>query len=75
MPADAPLGHLPAVTLAVAEVARVLKGQSIRVTLPGALPRVRIYGAGGEFLGLGETDLAGMLQPRRLLLAGPPAGA
>jgi len=67
LPIDFPLQGLPAVTLTAAEGQRLLKGQRIAL---GAAPlaRVRIY-ADGRFLGLGETDAAGTLQPRRLIEA------
>jgi tRNA pseudouridine55 synthase len=67
LPIDFPLQGLPAVTLTAAEGQRLLKGQRIAL---GAAPlaRMRIY-ADGRFLGLGETDAAGTLQPRRLIEA------
>ncbi len=74
LPVDYPLRHLPAVSLAAAQVARLLKGQSVMAAgeLAARLPqgesvRVRIYDAEGRFLGLGIADYAGAVQPKRLL--------
>jgi threonine dehydratase len=39
----------------------------IAAVLRARAPRVRIYAAEREFLGLGQTDAAGLLQPRRLI--------
>ena len=68
--ADAPLGHLSSVDLDEEGARRLLHGQ----TVPGgagaagaAGVRLRIYGPGGRFLGLGESDGAGGVRPRRLL--------
>ena len=58
--------HLPAVTLSGIDAQRILMGQ--RVFAEGAAaPRVRLYAPSGAFLGLGATDGAGGLEPRRLL--------
>jgi tRNA pseudouridine55 synthase len=70
LPSDFPLAHLPAVHLSAPAAERVRHGQSIVV--PGAGPpaapaRVRLYDAGGTFMGLGERDAQGAVQPRRLL--------
>jgi tRNA pseudouridine55 synthase len=64
---DWPLAHLPGVSLGAAEVQRLLRGQKVATGLTSAQPRVRIYAAEREFLGLGQTDAAGLLQPRRLI--------
>jgi tRNA pseudouridine55 synthase len=68
LPVDRPLGHLPAVHLELEQVRRVCQGQAL--TVAGAPPgaRVRLYGE-ERFLGIGETDAAGVVHPRRLLLA------
>jgi tRNA pseudouridine55 synthase len=68
---DAPLAHLPAVHLEAGLAARLLKGQQVASATCAIQARVRIYGPGGVFLGLGESDDQGLLQPRRLL--SPPA--
>jgi tRNA pseudouridine55 synthase len=63
---DAPLGHLPAVPLEPAGARRLCQGQA--VPAPDAPPgtRVRLYD-GKTFLGIGATDAAGAVHPRRLL--------
>jgi tRNA pseudouridine55 synthase len=66
LPADYPLQHLPAVSLGPAEAARVFKGQAVNAAAAGA-GRVRLYGPGGRFLGLGVADGAGAVRPKRLL--------
>jgi tRNA pseudouridine55 synthase len=69
MPVDRPLQHLPAVTLASIDAARILMGQRVFAGSGKAAPRVRLYDAAGVFLGLGEQDDSGGLQPRRLMKA------
>ena len=64
---DAPLGHLPQVTLSALDEERILKGQRIFVGPADACERVRLYGPHGNFLGLGAQDGAGGLEPRRLM--------
>jgi tRNA pseudouridine55 synthase len=61
---DFALQHLPAVHLNAADTERCRRGQRIAATASGA--RVRIYDAQARFMGLGEADAAGGLQPRRL---------
>jgi tRNA pseudouridine55 synthase len=68
---DAPLQSLPAVHLAPAEAERVLKGQRVSAQ-PGSPARVRLYDDTGRFLGVGERDASGAVQPRRLFNL-PPA--
>jgi tRNA pseudouridine55 synthase len=70
LPIDLPLAHLPAVHLAEAPAQRLLHGQSIVASAAGtdlAAGRVRLYDAAGAFLGLGERDRHGTVQPRRLV--------
>jgi tRNA pseudouridine55 synthase len=76
---DWPLGHLPMLRLERAAAQRFLTGQKVPTAatgatgaaLTGATMRTRVYDAAGTFLGLGETDAAGMLQPRRLMSLAP----
>jgi tRNA pseudouridine55 synthase len=68
LPVDRPLGHLPAVHLELEQVRRVCHGQALTVAGAPLGARVRLYGEEG-FLGIGETDAAGVVHPRRLLLA------
>src|SRR5262249_39031348 len=67
MPLDAALQHLPALELSVTDAARVLLGQRVYAASSEPVPRVRLYDGQGRFLGLGELDGSGGLQPRRLL--------
>ncbi len=64
-PVDALVGHFPAQALAPPEAARFQRGQAVAAP-PAATGRVRVYGAGGAFIGVGEA-LGGALRPRRLL--------
>ena len=80
LPADWPLGHLPKVSLAAAEVTRLMHGQSVSIAGSGtnvdvgAADRVRLYDEAGQFLGIGASDGHGTVRPRRLFsgLQGPP---
>jgi tRNA pseudouridine55 synthase len=67
LPMDWALSHLPSVTLSATDAGRVLRGQRVASELREAALRVRLYGPDGGFLGLGEADGAGGLQPRRLM--------
>ena len=70
LPSDAPLARLPAVRLDAHEARRILQGQAVRLTpAAAAAPRVRLYGAADEFLGVGAVDAGGVLRPRRLFRA------
>jgi tRNA pseudouridine55 synthase len=71
LPIDAALEHLPAFRLSAADAQRLLKGQRVAGGA-GAATRVRLYGPDGGFLGLGEADGSGGLQPRRLIVAAAP---
>ncbi len=77
LPPDWPLAHLPAAALNRFETERVLHGQAVaaQVTYPAgqsppAAPsgRIRLYDAAGRFIGLGEPDGHGNIQPRRLFV-------
>lgn len=73
LPIDAPLAHLPAVTLDAARTVRLLKGQIV-AGAPAVAPgqRLRLYDEAGQFLGIGTADGAGNVQPRRLLRSVAP---
>ena len=87
LPADWPLGHLPKVSLAGAEVIRLMHGQAVSIAGPvsivgngtsaglAAADRVRLYDEAGQFLGIGASDGHGTVRPRRLFsgLQGPPS--
>ncbi|HUO79674.1 MAG TPA: tRNA pseudouridine(55) synthase TruB [Steroidobacteraceae bacterium] len=67
LPTDAALAGLPAVTLGAGEASRFRHGQPV-AALAGPGARVRLYAPGGAFLGLGESDAAGLLvRPLRMM--------
>ncbi|HEV3182538.1 MAG TPA: tRNA pseudouridine(55) synthase TruB [Steroidobacteraceae bacterium] len=66
LPVDHPLGHLPAVHLDPEAARRVCQGQAVRVADAPRAARVRLYGD-RRFLGIGASDAAGAVHPRRLL--------
>ena len=63
---DWPLQHLPQVVLDEDAAQRLLQGRKVST---GAAPaqRVRVYRGDGHLLALGEVDVAGLLQPRRII--------
>lgn len=65
-PAEALLADLPRADLTAADAARIRHGQGVRWTAPAG-SRLRLYAAGGAFLGLGEVAADGWLNPRRLV--------
>jgi len=76
LPADWPLARLGAVHLDEASARRLLQGQRVMAPVvgPGPTPpatRVRLYDESGRFLGLGEADGHGTIQPRRLVNLAP----
>jgi tRNA pseudouridine55 synthase len=70
LPADWPLHHLPRIELDAAAAQHLAQGRQV-ATHAAATPRARVYDGAGHFLGLGEVDTAGMLQPRRLIRGEP----
>jgi tRNA U55 pseudouridine synthase TruB len=71
LPADWPLSHLPRVFFDASQVARLMHGQAVAVPAEagiGAAARIRLYDEGGRFLGIGESDGGGSIQPRRLFV-------
>ncbi len=66
LPMDTALGGLPQVTLAAADGPRFNAGQAVPVSAEGQAGLVRVYVAGGGFLGVGELSEEGMLAPRRV---------
>lgn len=74
---DAALAALPAVELGMAEQALVLQGQAVFAAGPGG-SRVRMYGPGSRFLGVGRMTSEGRrLAPERIMvdLAGGAAAS
>jgi tRNA pseudouridine55 synthase len=74
LPADWPLDNLPKVSVGDLQLPRLLHGQAVPVSSAdsaadprtGVAPRIRLYDAAGRFLGIGEADGRGNVQPRRL---------
>ena len=64
--ADVALTGLAAVTTAAGDGQRFRGGQAVQVDADGDLGPVRVYAAGGEFLGVGELSENGQLAPRRV---------
>jgi tRNA pseudouridine55 synthase len=74
LPVDDALPGMPAVQLGDAEQAWLLQGRAVAAVGPGA-SRVRIYGVGGRFLGVGRMSAEGArLAPERIMveLSGRP---
>jgi tRNA pseudouridine55 synthase len=70
---DAALPGLPAIQLGESEQSSILHGQTVSVAGPGAA-RVRMYGVGGRFLGVGRMNAEGLrLAPERIMVELPPA--
>jgi len=67
---DRAIEHLPAVRLTHEATTRVVHGQAASVAAEVAPGRVRLYDGNGRFFGIGEADGFGMVQPRRLFVAG-----
>jgi len=66
LPADQPLAHLAAVSLDAAATARILHGQTVDGGIQAG--SVRLYDAGGEFIGIRQADGQGAVRPRRLFV-------
>ena len=66
LPVDALLQNLPEVRLAPAQELRFVRGQAVPW---GGSPqaRVRVYGASGTLLGVGEAMAEGTISPRRVI--------
>ncbi|MBS0393512.1 MAG: tRNA pseudouridine(55) synthase TruB [Proteobacteria bacterium] len=75
VPMDAALEDWPAVCLDAAATTALCRGQPVAAAAPPGR-RVRLYGPGGAFLGLGEVDLEGRrVRPERLLASQSGAAA
>jgi tRNA pseudouridine55 synthase len=68
LPPDAPLKALPQIALSEAQAVAVRRGQAVTHLDAAAAQgrRVRLYDAGGRFMGLAEVSPDGRVQPRRL---------
>jgi tRNA pseudouridine55 synthase len=71
LPIDEALPGLPAVQLGDSEQACILQGRAVAAVGPGA-SRVRMYGVGGRFLGVGRMSEEGVrLAPERIMVELP----
>jgi len=66
LPVDALLQNLPEAHLEPAQQARFVQGQAVPWDGPPRA-RVRVYGAGGALLGVGEADANGTISPKRVI--------
>jgi tRNA U55 pseudouridine synthase TruB len=66
LPADAPLQHMVAIRLDLRATEKMLHGQAITAGECGTASRVRLYDDAGAFIGIGESDGAGTVRPKRL---------
>jgi len=66
LPPDWPLAALPKVHVSSAAAQRLRHGERVVGDWQGAAERVRLYAEDGTFLGIGQADGGGVIQPRRL---------
>ena len=66
LPVDALLEGLSSIELTVTETEAIKKGQAIDFISEND-NELRLYGASGQFLGVGQPDLQGRLFPKRLI--------
>jgi tRNA pseudouridine55 synthase len=66
LPVDTLLRNIDRADLSEAEMHRVLHGQAVR-WIGRPLDRYRLYGSGGQFLGLAQMSADGWLSPHRLV--------
>lgn len=66
LPVDALLKGLASIELTVTETEAIKKGQAIDFNSEND-NELRLYGASGQFLGVGQPDLQGRLFPKRLI--------
>lgn len=66
LPIDTALMDMPAVELDAAQGEGFCRGQAVQVAAESDFGQVRVYGAGNEFLGVGELCRDGRLAPRRV---------
>lgn len=75
LPEDALVSSLPRLELDTDTALRVSRGQSVAHSPADASGLTRIYGPGGNFLGIAEVREAGRIVPRRLVSTPPAAVA
>ena len=63
---DEALGAMPAVSIEAEREVPFMRGQAVSVKADAPTGEVRVYGAGGQFLGVGELGIDGTLAPRRI---------
>jgi tRNA pseudouridine55 synthase len=66
LPPDRALAGMPGVTVEAADGPKFSGGQAVQASADGQTGLVRVYAAGGGFLGVGELSDQGMLAPRRV---------
>ena len=71
VPMDRFLAHFERIDLDATQTGALMNGQPVRTDHGVAPGMVRIYAPDGRFLGLGELDAKGELQPRRLIRTVP----
>lgn len=69
LPVDTAFADLPRVDLDAAAESGLLLGRTVSGQTPAPAGEVRLYGATGRFLGLGEGQPGGRLKPARLFVA------
>ena len=67
LPPDAPLQHMAAVELDSRASEMIRHGQPVVIGQCATAGRVRLYDAAKAFIGIGESDGAGNVRPKRLL--------
>ncbi|MGB5210182.1 MAG: tRNA pseudouridine(55) synthase TruB [Gammaproteobacteria bacterium] len=67
--ADAAVTHLPELHFDADDAKRLIQGQAVPAPASGPGGQVRLYGADGRFLGLGQWDPAGKVHPQRMFNA------
>lgn len=70
-PMDRFLAHFARIDLDAAQTGALMNGQPVRTNYRVAPGMVRVFAPEGRFLGLGELDAEGELQPRRLIRTAP----
>jgi tRNA pseudouridine55 synthase len=63
---DKALEAMPAVSIEAEQEAPFLQGQAVTAKAEATEGEVRVYGAQGQFLGVGELGIDGSLAPRRI---------
>ena len=65
LPPEALVATWPRLTIEVQVAAKLRQGRAVSVDSPSG--SVAVFDEGGSFLGIGDVDTSGMLQPKRLL--------